>query len=814
MELVDGQDLASWQSAHAPSWREIVAVYVQAARGLAAAHRAGLVHRDFKPSNALLGKDGVVRVTDFGLARSASKEVGGEPANADAGTASGEVGLTRTGAVVGTPAYMAPEQHLGAAIDARTDQWALACSLYEALYRRRPFADDDLAQLRQAVVSGALRAEPAQPAVPRAIRLAIRRALAVQPEDRFPAMDTLIAALEPPRRARWIAGGLAASAVIVVAAVAARRAPTCAGLDVPLAAAWNAARAEALRARFVAAGLGPVAARVIPALDEYGARWVATRTQACVQARQGVQSPELLDRRMRCLDHRLVELGTVIGGLSAADPTGLRRAGAAIEQLHPTADCDAPVESVPLPASAQARKEIEAAEADLARGSALFGLNQNDRALPLAERAASIGERIGWTPLSARALVLRGKCEDRQRRYEVALGSFERAASLAAQAKDDEQLVEALANRFLVVGEHLGRMSEALAERRFIELALERAGQPSHLRAKWLHFLAILLYQQDHAVEALSAEREAVGILQRILPAGHSELLDSLETEGNIEITRGEFAHAAELHNQVLAGRIAAGGPEHPLVIDSLVNLAWLESSRGNLRQALSYLERGRTVERAAGITHRQLESNIGEVRFELGQWRAAAADLTAAMAMTERETPGDSKYVGDVALTLGASWFELGELARAERLFERAATAWLVAGDPQAVTAYAYLARVALARGDLAAARARLGRVDQLVSHDAQRALAHAELTRAEAGCNKAHAAYERALEAATKQFAQSVKSDAVVGLAECELELGAPAKALALLEPQLHWLDEAHADASARGRAHALSARALRAR
>ena len=138
MELVEGVELGAWQKDR--SWREIASAYAQACRGLAAAHRAEIVHRDFKPSNALVDEDGVVRVTDFGLAHATKDTPPG---------------------IAGTPAYMAPEQHRRAAVDARTDQWSLACALYEALHGYRPFAASDPTELAAKVIRGELAPEPA-----------------------------------------------------------------------------------------------------------------------------------------------------------------------------------------------------------------------------------------------------------------------------------------------------------------------------------------------------------------------------------------------------------------------------------------------------------------------------------------------------------------------------------------------------------------------------------------------------------------------------------------------------------------------------
>lgn len=214
MELVDGVTLDRWLRERARDPAEIVAAFVAAARGLDAAHAAGLVHRDFKPENVIVGADGRVRVLDFGLARAA----GAAPGDGDgAGTeVPVERTLTQTGAVAGTPSYMSPEQWRGEPTDARTDQFSLCVALAAALGGAHPFDDSSPAASRAAVLSGALRLAPA---IPSAIEPVLRRGLASCRDDRFATMDELIAALPPPaasRRRWWLA---APALAIVVAAV-------------------------------------------------------------------------------------------------------------------------------------------------------------------------------------------------------------------------------------------------------------------------------------------------------------------------------------------------------------------------------------------------------------------------------------------------------------------------------------------------------------------------------------------------------------------------------------------------------------------
>ncbi len=192
MELVDGQSMAQWLTSR-PPWRSAVGVLAQAARGVAAAHARGIIHRDFKPGNVLLGLDGRVCVADFGLAR----EVGaGIPSRAGLSATDEQArALTRSGEIVGTPAYMAPEAWLGMVQDERTDQFAFCVALYEVLWGQRPFAGDSLLQLREAI----LQAEPHIPAsrdIPDALVGAVSRGLSKNRRDRFSSMTELATILE------------------------------------------------------------------------------------------------------------------------------------------------------------------------------------------------------------------------------------------------------------------------------------------------------------------------------------------------------------------------------------------------------------------------------------------------------------------------------------------------------------------------------------------------------------------------------------------------------------------------------------------
>jgi serine/threonine protein kinase len=195
MELVEGATVRGWMRAAPRGWREIVEVLAGAARGLSAAHEAGLVHRDFKPDNVLVGRDGRARVVDFGLVSEAREAA--ERAEAPRRTSSlDDLDLTQSGIVMGTPAYMAPEQFRSETADARSDQFAFAVTLWECLFGERPFRGTSFAGLMVTVTRGELVDPPDPSRAPRWLHKVLRRALAVEPMARFPSMDALRAELE------------------------------------------------------------------------------------------------------------------------------------------------------------------------------------------------------------------------------------------------------------------------------------------------------------------------------------------------------------------------------------------------------------------------------------------------------------------------------------------------------------------------------------------------------------------------------------------------------------------------------------------
>ena len=215
MELVEGKTLDDWMKDNKRSIKEIISVMTAAGRGLSAAHKAGLIHRDFKPGNVIVGDDGRVRVLDFGLARAADQvEVDEEKSEAldvqSDSTNSFDVKeissdstpnwlqspLTHAGGIMGTPMYMAPEQHLGLKTDERTDQFGFCVVLYELLYGKRPFAARSLKKLKREVIRQRVSVPKEGTDVPSWLWQIVQKGLSAKPEDRYPNIDSVLEDLD------------------------------------------------------------------------------------------------------------------------------------------------------------------------------------------------------------------------------------------------------------------------------------------------------------------------------------------------------------------------------------------------------------------------------------------------------------------------------------------------------------------------------------------------------------------------------------------------------------------------------------------
>ena len=321
MEFVRGLTLRQWLAAEERGWREIRDAFVQAAQGLAAAHASGTVHRDFKPDNAMIDDDGRVRVLDFGLASAAGDEpVPRKEAQDDNAR---EERLTLTGELLGTPSYMAPEQRRGDGVDARSDQYSLCASLWEALYGRPPFVTEN--GTLDIGAAGEGRLPDASASVPPFVDEALRRGLSADPDDRFPSVDALARALaaDPARRRRRIALGVVVGLAVASAAIggylrARPRGDACAPAAQRLSGLWDDSRRVATRRALVASDPALTLqawTQTVDTVDRYVAEWSEVYDETCGAIEAGTDNATLLQRRV-CLDWALESLSEQLDRLA------------------------------------------------------------------------------------------------------------------------------------------------------------------------------------------------------------------------------------------------------------------------------------------------------------------------------------------------------------------------------------------------------------------------------------------------------------------------------------------------------------------
>jgi tetratricopeptide (TPR) repeat protein len=712
MELVEGQDLGRWLADRPRSWREVLAAYLQAARGLEAAHRAGFVHCDFKPANALMARDGVVRVSDFGLVRLA-RDPSGQPATPTEPTAATLLAtpLTLEGDLRGTPRYMSPEQFTHGLVDARTDQFSFCVSLYEGLYRQRAFVGDDVDTLRDHVVHGHLQPPPEASSVPAWLGRAVARGLSIDPADRYPTMTELIAALErdPARRRRRAALGVGLTLALGAAVAApwlARRAPdgaVCRGAADRLAGVWDRARRDGVRAAFLASGR-PLAAetfdRVASTLDGYADGWTAMRTDACLAtAVRREQSPELLDLRLGCLERRRAELRSLTTLLASADAEVVDHAARAARSLGPLETCaDASAlrrmpTQTPSPAVAALRERLERATASQRAGQLGAALAEG-RAVLEAARAA------GDAPFLVEALI--GLAEVHQLLADARSAESLLREALVAAAKIHDEAATARAWIDLVadVGIQGGRPLEALDLVSFAEAAIASAGEEPRLGARLDLEVGELLNGLGHGAVAEVRLLRARGVL-----ANDVDAPDVATQLGFAYRLQGRFALAAVWLTHARDEAVRIHGPRHPAVAETLILLAEVLRLQGDfdgaerlLREALDMVRAGYGPDH---VTVANAERELGILVGQRGQFDAAAARMTSALAIDEKHYGPDHPTVARDLLNLAIADGNRGRLDESERGLQRAAAIYerVAPGHDDLATVYSALAQLRISQ-------------------------------------------------------------------------------------------------------------------
>lgn len=640
MEYVEGRTLREWVKQDRPELPRLVERYVQAGQGLAAAHRAGVLHRDFKPDNAVVGDDGRVRVLDFGLARADSSlsesAVTRSQDDLQLLTRDGfDQPITRAGSMLGTPVYMSPEQLTGGDTDARSDIYSFCVALWEAVYGQRPFAGANAAELAAAI--DAQRPREPRRAVPGWLRSALLRGLARAPELRWATMEDLLATLVAGARRRRMRVGLAvglglaallAAGVAWVAGGRAREVATCVARGAEIDELWNPQTRAELRTGLLGSRQAfavQTADRVDALLSAYVDTWSKGQVDACRRVRvEHSWEPAVGERAELCLGDRRLELAGLVEVLREADGAMVRQAveaAASLPAIDLCLDVDALARRPQPPREPEAQAEAAQLRRELARANSLAATGRYADSFPQAEAVIARADALGWPSLRAEARLVAGSAAASLGDRDTAKVTryFEDALFLALDAGHDATATEA-----------------ALALAGFAGLTLLRPAEGE----RWARLARSLLLRLGAEGRSLAADLEcSVAELDKI---------------------QRRFAAAGAAFDRCYNARIVAHGLDHPSVALALADRASLASIQEDPAAARDLLRRAlASLEPALGSDH----PTIARVLGNLGDELASLGENVEAEASLRRALTIDTQVFGEAHERVGSDHYSLGQL-------------------------------------------------------------------------------------------------------------------------------------------------------
>ncbi|MFV8756807.1 protein kinase domain-containing protein [Nannocystaceae bacterium ST9] len=697
MEFVDGQTLAAWLAERPRSWQAVLTRFLAAGRGLAAAHQAGVIHRDFKPDNVLLGREGSVRVADFGLALAGERRPAGEAGV----TADLERRMSVTGSIAGTIRYMAIEQLLGETVDARSDQFSFCVALYEALWADQPFSSASL-EARLAALESDQPTPPGRSSAPRGLWRVVRRGLSRAPADRWPDMSTLLAALEVlPRRRRW-----AIATLIVLPCVAAflggramiearERAEvqaSCAAAGRDLERDWNDEVRLELERAFESTGLefaSTTWALTRERMDAFAREWSEQSEATCVETElEHTRTPASREQVDECLAEARATFVALASTWTDADEAMVIHATMAVAGLPVLSSCR---DGSWLVGRAQAGAEIEPRVAELRmrleRVKALRMAVQFDRGLAEALAVLAEAEALGWRPLLAESRLAIGELQDRVGRYPEARATLHQAFIDATASGSDFTALRASIALTLVEGARLDRPERGLEWGALAKALLERLDLLGSMHeASTLHAIGRAQRGAGDLSGALVTQRRVLALDEAVHGPYHPDNAISLNAIGGLQRSLGRLDEARAAHERALQIQRRTLGRDHPDVANTLLGLAYVAEAGGELDRALELASEAQRLERnALGPDHlyvAQTHDALAAMRIRRGDLADALADRQRALAIREAElgpldvSVGWSKIrLADALLSLDRPALALEHFEQALAIFEAAPT-------------------------------------------------------------------------------------------------------------------------------------------
>lgn len=839
MEFVEGIDLGEALEATADGealdGRRALRLFIQAGRGLAAAHDAGMAHRDFKPSNVRVGADGRVRVLDFGLALGLEALPEEHAVRLDGPTASAdrsllETDLTREGHIFGTPRYMAPEQRLGRRADARSDQYSFSVALWEALYGEVPFAVEERELLEQ------IRRGP--PEVPSSVsretarlRPLLARGMRLEPEERFPSLEELLDALEAEafgHRRRWkpalalalVLGGLVFGWMKLFAP------QPCQGASTRLVGVWDDQRRTEFGAVFtesgdaVLRGQWQAAARIF---DQYADSWRTMHTEACeaTHVRQE-QSPDLLDLRMACLEQRRQEFRSLTDLFLEPTPELMQRAVAAASELGRLdlcADGDRLTSLIRPPSDdPQVLADIAQVRKDLARAWALEAAGRFEEALGSLEPTVVEAERIRYVPLEAEAALAQASLLERTGDDLAATEAYRAAVMSADEGHHDDVRARALLG-LVWSTKNQNQVERASHWLELARAAIRRLDDQPDLLMRWYQAAAQVAKAQratasavEHAAHAVELSREVLGpehlttaIFLSTLASARSldgQYLEALEAarssaeiqrkvlgeqdprltyiEHTVAVQELQLGFLEEARIRLLETIELMRGRRERHTVRVLTDLASVEARLALAQEAMGHLETALEVETAlsgsGSVGVARVHNYFGDALLELGDPAGAEPHLLEALEIFEGAERLPAKKQVPALLNLALARIRLGRPAEARGLVHRV-RASLGVQDPWQVYADRAEGLLALAQGDALRAVQLLAEVVEVLdaeerSRSLERPAVRLELARALSAAGDGKAA-QREAETARRLFLELGRSGRR-GLQETEDWLG----------------------------------------